>query len=86
MSYYGGFIPNYLNETLRVPVIFHFGEKDSHIPMSTVEKIKLAHPQQTYYLYPAEHGFNCTERASYDAPSAKLAFDRSIAYFLKQLG
>ena len=86
VSYYGGFIPNYLSETLRVPVIFHFGEKDSYIPMSTVEKIKAAHPQQTYYLYPADHGFNCTDRASYDLPSAKLAFDRSIAYFRKQLG
>jgi carboxymethylenebutenolidase len=86
VSYYGGFIPNYLNETLRVPVIFHFGDRDAHIPMSTVEKIKAAQPQQTYYVYPADHGFNCNDRPSYDAASAKLAFERSIAYFRQQLG
>lgn len=86
VSYYGGFIPNYLDEKLRVPVVFHFGDKDAHIPMSTVDKIKAAHPQQTYYVYPADHGFNCGDRSSYDAPSAKLAFDRSVAYFRKQLG
>jgi carboxymethylenebutenolidase len=86
VSYYGGFIPNYMNEKLRVPVIFHFGEKDEHIPMSTVDKIKAAHPDQTYCIYPADHGFNCGDRASYDAPSAKLAFDRSIAFLRKQIG
>jgi carboxymethylenebutenolidase len=86
VSYYGGFIPNYMNEKLRVPVIFHFGEKDEHIPMSTVDKIKAAHPDQTYYIYPADHGFNCGDRASYDAPSAKLAFERSIAFLRKQIG
>ena len=86
VSYYGGFIPNYLDEKLRVPVIFHFGDKDAHIPMSTVEKIKAAHPQQTYYIYAADHGFNCNDRPSYDAPSAKLAFERSIAFLRKQVG
>jgi carboxymethylenebutenolidase len=86
VSYYGGFILNYLSEKLRVPVMFHFGEMDAHIPLSTVEKIKAAQPQQVFHLYPAEHGFNCGERSSYDAPSAKLAFDRSIAFFRKHLG
>ena len=86
VSYYGGFIPNYMDVKLRVPVMFHFGEKDSHIPLATVEKIKAAHPQQIYHLYPAEHGFNCTDRASFDAPSAKLAFERSIDFFKKHIG
>ncbi|MFO1464999.1 MAG: dienelactone hydrolase family protein [Steroidobacteraceae bacterium] len=86
VSYYGGSIPRFIDEMPRVPVMLHFGEKDAHIPMSTVEKIRQAHPQQTYHLYPAEHGFNCTDRASYDPPSAKLAFERSIEFFRKTLG
>ena len=86
VSYYGGSIPRFIDEKLRVPVMLHFGEKDAHIPMSTVEKIRQAHPQQTYHLYPAEHGFNCTDRASHDPPSAKLAFERSIEFFRKTLG
>ena len=86
VSYYGGFIPNYLDEKLRVPVMFHFGEKDAHIPMDTVEKIRARHPQQTYHHYPAEHGFNCTDRASFDPASAKLALERSIEFFRKHVG
>jgi hypothetical protein len=42
----------------RVSVMFHFGEKDTHIPLTAVEAIKAAYPQGIYHLYPAEHGFN----------------------------
>jgi carboxymethylenebutenolidase len=37
------------------------------------------------YVYPADHGFNCDARGSYDAPSAKLAWDRTMAFFEKNL-
>ncbi|MBS0613758.1 MAG: dienelactone hydrolase family protein [Proteobacteria bacterium] len=86
VSYYGGFISNYLDEQLRVPVMFHFGEKDAHIPLSTVEKIRAHHAQQTYHIYPAGHGFNCTDRASFDAASAKLAFERSVEFLKQHVG
>jgi len=35
---------------------------------------------------PAEDGFNCTDRASFDAQSAKLAFDRSVEFFHQNVG
>jgi carboxymethylenebutenolidase len=36
-------------------------------------------------VYPgAQHGFNCDERASYSAPDAKVAFERSIAFLNEQ--
>jgi carboxymethylenebutenolidase len=38
------------------------------------------------HVYPANHGFNCDQRGSYDAPSAKLARERSLAFFRKHLG
>ena len=44
------------------------------------------HPDVPVYTYPADHGFNCDERASYDAPSAKLAWERTMAHFAKHLG
>ncbi|HLZ99706.1 MAG TPA: dienelactone hydrolase family protein [Steroidobacteraceae bacterium] len=84
--YYGGGIDRQLAHVPRVPVMFHFGEKDTHIPLSAVDAIRKAHPRGIYHLYPAGHGFNCTDRASFDAPSAKLALDRSVEFFRQNIG
>jgi len=86
VSYYGGGTQQHLAEKPRAPMIFHFGEKDSHIPLSTVKEIEAAYPQGIYYLYPAGHGFNCTDRASFEPASAKLAFERSLDFFHTHIG
>lgn len=86
VAYYGGGTHQYLAELPRAPVMFHFGEKDTHIPLSAVEQIKAAYPQGIFHLYPAEHGFNCTDRASFEPSSAKLAFTRSVEFFRKNVG
>lgn len=85
-SYYGGGIVNLLEHKPKHPVIYHFGEKDAHIPLADVEKIKAAHPAGVFHLYPADHGFNCNDRASYDAPSARLALERTLAFFAEHVG
>jgi carboxymethylenebutenolidase len=86
VAYYGGRIAQQLAEKPNVPVMFHFGEKDTHIPLSAVEQIKAAFPQGIYHLYPAEHGFNCTHRPSFEPTSAKLAFERSVEFFRHNVG
>ena len=86
VAYYGGGISQQLAHIPRVPVMFHFGEKDTHIPLSAVDEIRTAYPRGIYHLYPAQHGFNCTDRASFDAQSAKLAFDRSVEFFHQNVG
>jgi carboxymethylenebutenolidase len=86
VAYYGGGIQQQLAHVPRVPVMFHFGEKDTHIPLSAVDEIRRAYPRGVYHLYPAGHGFNCTDRASFDAPCAKLAFDRSVEFFRQNIG
>lgn len=86
VAYYGGGINGLLGEKPRCPIIFHFGEKDAHIPMTAVNEIKKAVPDATVYLYPAEHGFNCTDRGSFEPVSAKLAFDRSLEFLHKHVG
>ena len=86
VAYYGGGIDKYLAEKPRCPILFHFGEKDTHIPQSTVEKIKAAVPSGIFFLYPADHGFNCTDRASFEPKSAKLALDRSLEFFHRHVG
>ena len=86
IAYYGGGIERHLEQTPKAPVLFHFGEKDAHIPLSTVALIRAACPQGTYYLYPAEHGFNCTDRASHEPACAKLAFERSLDFLARNVG
>ncbi len=34
---------------------------------------------------PADHGFNCDQRGSYDAPSAALARKRTLEFFAQHL-
>jgi carboxymethylenebutenolidase len=84
--YYGGGLPKLLDRTPKCPVMFHFGERDAHIPLSDVEQVKRAYPLGHYYLYPAEHGFNCTERASYEPASARLALERSLDFLHRHVG
>ena len=86
VAYYGGGIAKLLERSPKAPVMFHFGENDTHIPVKDVEKIKKAYPMGHYYLYPAGHGFNCTDRASFDAPSAALALQRSLDFLHRHVG
>jgi carboxymethylenebutenolidase len=86
IAYYGGGINNHTAEKPRCSIMFHFGEKDSHIPKSAVDKIRADVPAGIFNIYPADHGFNCTDRASYEPESAKLALQRSLEFFHKHVG
>jgi len=48
--------------------------------------VKQVYPLGNYYLYAADHGFNCTERPSFDAPSAQLALDRTLDFLQRHVG
>lgn len=81
VGYYGGGIAKNAGQMVRCPTILHFGEEDHGIPMSDVETVQKAHPDMAIFTYKAGHGFNCSERGSYDAASAKLAFERTLEFF-----
>ncbi len=84
--HYGGGIPNLATLQAKCPVMFHWGEKDQSIPMEAVEKVKAAQTQWEHHVYPAGHGFNCSQRGSFDAASAKLARERTLAFLRKHVG
>jgi carboxymethylenebutenolidase len=86
VAYYGGGVAGMVNEKPRVPVMFHWGEKDHAIPMESVKKVEAAHPTAQSFVYPAGHGFNCDERASYEAGSATLARERTLEFLKKHVG
>ena len=85
VSYYGGQIKDHLGKSPRRPVLYHFGEKDPYIPASDIEKIRAADPTGEFHLYPADHGFNCEERGSYEPASARLALERTHAFLTAQM-
>ena len=84
-SYYGGGVAGEAERSPNCPVIMHFGELDAHIPLSDVDKVRAAQPEVPVHVYPADHGFNCDHRGSYDAPSADLARQRTLALFQEHL-
>lgn len=84
-SYYGARNVPFLGEAPKAPVMFHFGEQDASIPAEMVQQHREHLPEMPLYTYPADHGFNCDARASYDQGSAALARERSLAFFARHL-
>jgi carboxymethylenebutenolidase len=81
ICYYGGQIIKHIDREPRCPVQMHFGALDTHIPLSDVEAMKRKQPQAEIYIYHhAGHGFHCDERGSYDQPSARIAWERSLGF------
>ncbi len=85
VGYYGSGIAALPPEQLRAPVLLHFGDQDKSIPLADVEKIRRVHPDIAIHIYPAGHGFSCTDRASYDPASATLARQRTLDFFAEYL-
>jgi carboxymethylenebutenolidase len=88
VAYYGSRIVDNLggatHKRTHAPVLYHFGERDKSIPPEAIEKIRAGDPGGEIHVYPADHGFNCDQRAAFDAPSAKLARDRTLQFLAAQ--
>lgn len=86
VCYYGGGIHQQLDlaSAIDVPIAFHFGEKDQHIPAAAVNAVKETFGGRDNVrvdTYPdADHGFNCWGRPSYRQNAAALAHGRSLAF------
>ncbi|KNZ33318.1 MAG: carboxymethylenebutenolidase [Methylibium sp. NZG] len=86
VPYYGGGVPGQAALKPRCPVTAHFGERDSLIPIDTVQAFRKAQPAITVHTYAADHGFNCDQRGSFDATSAALARTRTLAFLREHVG
>lgn len=87
VSYYGGGM-TVGEEPARqpgCPVMCHFGEQDHAIPLDGVQAFSKRQAAVQVHVYPAQHGFNCEQRASYDAVAAALALERTQAFFARHL-
>jgi carboxymethylenebutenolidase len=85
--YYGGGMPNFKDEKPRVPTLCHFGELDQSPTPAQAKELLATHPEvQGHFYAGAGHGFNCDQRGSYNAEAAKLARERTLAFFRKHIG
>jgi carboxymethylenebutenolidase len=85
VCYYPGRIHESLANaaSISAPMHFHFGDHDIYIPQTSVAAVKSAFDDRDNVRidsYPANHGFNCWERADYHQRSAALARGRSLAF------
>lgn len=83
-------VPLDLAPKIRCPLIVNYGEKDAFIPLDEVKKVearlKELGKQAEVTVYPgADHGYMCTDRASYHAAAAKDSWEKMIAFFGKHL-
>ena len=87
VPYYGGGMTTEAESARQssVPVLAHFAEIDKYIPMDGVQAFAKAHPQVQVHTYNAHHGFNCDQRGAWDASSAQLARERTLAFFAHHL-
>lgn len=90
--FYGGGIHNHLGQAdaIKAPLLLFFADRDGFIPLDQVQAIdaKLAALGKDYRIKryaDADHGFFCSDRASYHEPSAKDAWVELKAFFAKHL-
>jgi carboxymethylenebutenolidase len=87
--FYGGAIQDNLDKagSIVCPIQFHYGERDQVIPAAAREKVAaaMAGKRAEIFVYPADHGFSCWERASYEPRSAAQGHARALAHFATHL-
>ncbi len=86
VGYYTSRVWEKLDRVPTCPLLLHYGERDKNIPLERVEQVRAACPAAQIFIYPADHGFNCSARASYDAPSAALAWERTQEFLRQHIG
>jgi carboxymethylenebutenolidase len=86
VSYYGGRSMAFRYERPQAPLLMHFGRHDPLIPAEHVEAQRRAFPTAQIEIHDAGHGFNCEQRADYNAVAADAAFAQTLQFLRCELG
>jgi carboxymethylenebutenolidase len=90
--YYGGGIDAFISEAkaVKCPIQFHFGSKDAAIPAEVWDEVRggfAGRADAEVFVYDgAQHGFNCSRRASFDPEASKLARTRTLELLRRTIG
>ena len=85
VSYYGGRTVPFLKERPKSPLLLHFGQFDPLIPPEDIEAHREQLPGAEINVWPAGHGFNCDQRADFNAEVAAQAMSRTLAFLQRCL-
>ena len=86
VCYYPGGVGKVATEEPVCPVMIHFGGADDHIGVDQREAVETAHPDVEVHVYEGVgHAFANPDRPSYNEPAARLADERSLAFFRRHL-
>jgi carboxymethylenebutenolidase len=89
VPFYGTPAAKELRQNIRAPLMIHLAELDTRINQSWPdyeEDLKAAGVKYTMHMYPeCNHGFHNDSTGRYDEPNAKLAWERTIAFFREHL-
>jgi carboxymethylenebutenolidase len=85
INYYGAGTEQLFREKSKIPTLVHWAEKDPLITFDPdVVQFRAYRPDVSAYSYPeATHGFNCSDRDSYNAEAAAKAQERTL-FFISQ--
>ncbi len=89
VPFYGSAPPLDQVANIKVPLMLHFAEKDDRVnaswPAYEAALKKANIPYQAYQYANTQHGFNNDTTPRYDDAAAKLAWQRTIAFFNQYL-
>ena len=85
ICYYGSSIPEFLESHVNCPGMLHFGSEDKGVPIESIEKVKKfinknKNKIELFVYENADHGFNCSQRKSYNKIAAEQAFNKTIKF------
>ncbi len=85
ICYYGSSISEFLESHVNCPAMLHFGSEDKGIPIESIEKVKKfinknKNKIELFVYENADHGFNCSQRKSYNKIAAEQAFNKTIKF------
>ncbi|MCC7374545.1 MAG: dienelactone hydrolase family protein [Verrucomicrobiales bacterium] len=89
VPFYGTPAAKELRKNIKAPLLIQLAELDQRVNESWVDyekDLKVAGVEYAMHMYPkCNHGFHNDSTGRYDAENAKLAWDRTIAFFKKNL-
>lgn len=87
VSYYGARNISFVDESLRAPMLMHFGAEDASTPATDIAREREAWPRATIMVYPdAGHAFNRDgDPAHYSVDAAIRANDETLEFFREHL-
>lgn len=89
VPYYGAAADTASVPAIKAPLMVHYAEKDERINAmwpGYEAALKAASVPYEVFIYPGtQHGFHNNSTPRYDEAAAKLSWDRSIAFFRKNL-